>query len=101
VFIKTSNWLAEVFTYQWIDKGAIDGLIEGVAKGALWLGAAVRRWIDLQIVNWLGDQSGKAVRSTGLELREVQTGRIQQYMLLALVLLVVVGAVFFYFMVLA
>ena len=101
VFIETSNWLAEVFTYRWIDKGVIDGLIEGVAKGSLWLGAAVRRWIDLQIVNWLGDQSGKLVRGTGLELREVQTGRIQQYMLLALLLLVVVGAVFFYFMVLA
>ncbi len=101
VFIRTSDWLAEVFTYRWIDKGLIDGLIEGVARGSLWLGTAVRRWIDLQVVNWLGDQSGKVVRGTGLELREVQTGRVQQYMLLALILLVVISAVFFYFMVLA
>jgi NADH-quinone oxidoreductase subunit L len=101
VFVKSSNWLAEVFTYRWLDKRAIDGLIEGVAKAVLWAGAGIRRWIDLQIVNWLGDQSGRLVRGTGLELREVQTGRVQQYMLLALVLLVVVGAVFFYFMVLA
>jgi len=100
-FIRFSNWLAEVFAYRWIDKRVIDGFIEGVARGTLWLGAAVRRWIDLQVVNWLGDQSGKVVRGTGIELREVQTGRVQQYMLMALVLLVVVSAVFFYFMVLA
>lgn len=95
VFIRASNWLAAVFAYRWIDKGVIDGIIEGVAKGTLLLGAFVRRWIDLQVVNWLGDQSGRTVRNTGLELREVQTGRVQQYMLLALLLLLVVSAVFF------
>ena len=41
------------------------------------------------------------MRGAGGELRQVQTGRIQQYMLLAVLLVVVVGAVFFYFMVLA
>jgi hypothetical protein len=65
------------------------------------IGAAIRRWIDILVVNGLGDLSGKTVRGMGLELREVQTGRIQQYMLLAVLLLVIVSAVFFYFMVLA
>jgi len=101
VFIRSAKWLAEVFTYRWIDKGLIDGLIEGVAKGTLALGVAVWRWIDLRVVNWLSDQFGKVLGAAALELREVQTGRVQQYMLLALLLLVVVSAVFFYFIVLA
>lgn len=101
VFIRTSRWLSEVFTYRWVDKLAIDGLIEGSAKLTIKIGSAIRRWIDILIVNGLGDLSGKTVRGVGLELREVQTGRIQQYMLTAVLLLVIVGAVFFYFMVLA
>jgi NADH:ubiquinone oxidoreductase subunit 5 (subunit L)/multisubunit Na+/H+ antiporter MnhA subunit len=100
-FVRTSHWISEVFTYRWMDKRVIDGFIEGVAKLALKFGSAIRRWIDVQIVNGLGDLIGKIVRGAGLELREVQTGRIQQYMLTALLLLVVVSAVFFYFMVLA
>jgi NADH-quinone oxidoreductase subunit L len=100
-FVRTSQLISDVFTYRWMDKRVIDGFIEGVAKLALKFGSAIRRWIDVQIVNGLGDLIGKIVRGAGLELREVQTGRIQQYMLTALLLLVVVSAVFFYFMVLA
>jgi NADH-quinone oxidoreductase subunit L len=101
VFVVPSRWISEVFTFRWIDQTIIDGFLEGVAKGTVVLGVAFRRWIDVMVVNRLSDFSGKSVRFTGLELREVQTGRVQQYMLLALVLILVVSAVFFYFMVLA
>ena len=60
------------------------------------VGAAVRRWIDVRVVNWLGDHIGIGVRATSRELRQVQTGRIQQYMLLAVLLVVIVGAVFYF-----
>lgn len=96
VFIRPSRWLAEVFTYQWIDKKVIDNFIEGVARGIWNIGVAVRRWIDLQIVNWTGDRLGDGVRGAGSGLRRVQTGRIQQYMLMAVLLVIVVGAIFFY-----
>ncbi|MBE0697536.1 MAG: hypothetical protein IH586_11500, partial [Anaerolineaceae bacterium] len=101
VFIRPALWISEVFTYRWVDKRVIDGIIEGAARGTLLIGSAFRRWVDIYVVNRLGDLSGKTVRGMGLELREVQTGRIQQYMLLALLLLIIISAVFFYFMVLA
>ena len=100
-FITPSRWVSEVFTYQWLDKKVIDEIIEGIARFTLKLGTAVRRWIDLRVINWLGDEVGSGVRNAGGEMRQVQTGRIQQYMLLTVLLVVVVGAVFFYFMVLA
>ncbi len=100
VLIKPSLWLSEVFTYRWVDKLVIDGIIEGAAKFTIKIGSAIRRWIDIFIVNRAGDLSAKAVRGVGLELREVQTGRIQQYMLTAVLLLLIVSAIF-YFMVLA
>ncbi len=95
VFVKTGHWLSDVLTYRWIDKKVIDGFIEGVAKGTMNVGAAVRRWIDVRVVNWLADHIGIGVRASSRELRQVQTGRIQQYMLLAVLLVVIVGAVFY------
>lgn len=95
VFINPSRWFSEVFTYQWVDKKIIDNIIEGVAMFFWRLGLAVRRWIDLQVVNWAGDRLGDGVRGAGGELRRVQTGRIQQYMLLAVLLVIIIGAVFY------
>ncbi len=97
--VVPSNWLSEVFAYRWMDQKVIDGIIGGVAKGTWALGTAIRRWIDLQVVNWLGDRLGDGVRGSGSELRQVQTGRIQQYLLLAVLTVIVVGAIFYYFVV--
>jgi len=99
-FIRPSQWLSEVFTYRWVDKGIIDGFLHGVARGTLRAGGFVRNWIDVNVVNRLSDLTGVGVREAGTELRRVQSGHIQQYMITAALLLVVVGAVI-YFMVLA
>jgi NADH-quinone oxidoreductase subunit L len=101
VFVNPSRWVSEVFTYRWVDKKVIDGAIDGIAKGAWALGVAVRQWIDLKVVNWLGDEVGLGVRDAGGEMRRLQTGRVQQYMLMTVLLVVIVGAIFFYFKVLA
>ncbi|HEX9019301.1 MAG TPA: NADH-quinone oxidoreductase subunit L, partial [Anaerolineaceae bacterium] len=95
ILIVPSIWLSEVFTSQWMDKKVIDGAIEGVAKGAWSLGLAIRRWIDLRVINWLGDELALGVREGSSEMRHVQTGRIQQYMLMAVLFAVILGAIFF------
>ena len=76
--------LAEVFTFRGMDEAFRCGILEGAGRGTVALGAGIRRWIDLQVVNWLGDQTGRGVRGAGSGLRVFQTGRIQQYMLMAL-----------------
>lgn len=92
--VVPSVWFSEVFTYKWLDKKVIDGAIEGVARGTLALGVAIRRWIDLRVINWLGDEIALGVREGSSKMRRIQTGRIQQYMLMAVLFVVVVGAVF-------
>jgi len=93
-FVKTGHWVSDVFTYQWIDKKAIDWFIEGFAKTVWNLGGIIRRWIDVQVINWLADHLGISLRAGSRELRHVQTGRVQQYLLLTVLLAFVVGAVF-------
>jgi NADH-quinone oxidoreductase subunit L len=97
-FVRTGHWVSDVLTYRWIDKKVIDGFIEVVAKWTWNLGAAVRRWIDVAVVNWAGDRLGTGLRAGSREMRQVQTGRIQQYMLLAVLAVAVVGAIFFVFL---
>jgi NADH-quinone oxidoreductase subunit L len=96
VFVRPARWFSEVFTYQWVDKKIIDNIIEGVARFFWRLGLAVRRWIDLNVVNAAGDRLGDGVRGAGGGLHRAQTGRIQTYMLVAVLLVVIVSAVFFY-----
>jgi NADH-quinone oxidoreductase subunit L len=101
VFIRPSIWVSEVFTYQILDRKIIDGFLDGVGRVTFRLGGVLRRYFDLAVVNWAGDKSGQGVRGLGGVLRFIQTGSVQTYMLLSVLMLVLVGAIFFLFMFLA
>ena len=101
LFVRPAYWLAETFTYQFIDRTVIDGILHGFGKIAMWLGANLRRWIDKLIINeFVGDGTGSLVKWTGFNLRPIQTGRIQQYMLTSLCLLIILGGLLYYLLVL-
>ena len=97
VFVKPSIWISEVFTYQILDKMILDGVIEGIGKGALGLGAIVRNYFDTPVINTgLTDGTSTAVRKSGEAMRPLQSGKIQEYMLIAVALVVIFGLVGFY-----
>jgi len=92
LFIQPSIWFSEVFVSKWIDKGVIDGILHlfGPATGGI--GASIRNYFDVPFINqFLGDGSANSVYWIGKNLRPIQTGRIQQYLLLSLVVFSVVG----------
>jgi NADH-quinone oxidoreductase subunit L len=97
LFVIPALWLAETFTSAWLDRGLIDGILNDVARMTLWVGAAFRNFFDLPVVNGTGDAVGKGVKLFGVSLKPIQSGRIQQYMITAL--LVVLAAFFFIFIV--
>lgn len=92
-FVKTGHWVSDVMTNK-IDKDGIDKFIEFVAKGVWNLGGIIRHWFDVKVVNWLADHLGIGLRAGSRELRHMQTGRVQQYLLLTVLVAFVVGAVF-------
>jgi hypothetical protein len=77
----------------------IDGVLHIFGPATDKIGSFVRKYIDVLIVNQaVGDGSYKVTWWFGRNLRGVQTGRIQQYLMFALVLFMLVGAaLFFYF----
>ncbi|MEA4908065.1 MAG: NADH-quinone oxidoreductase subunit L [Anaerolineaceae bacterium] len=100
VFIRPSLWLAETFTYRWIDLGILDGILHAMGRLALWLGGVLRNGFDVPVVNGGGDAVGAGSRGLGRALKAIQTGRVQQYMFLSMATVVVV-ILFYYFVILA
>ncbi len=99
LFVKPAYWLAETFVYKWMDQGVIDGILHTFGKVTGWMGDKIRTYIDLKVINeFVGDGTGNAVKWTGRNLRPMQTGRIQQYMLVAMLTIIVVGSILYYFL---
>jgi NADH-quinone oxidoreductase subunit L len=102
IFVKPAYWFAETFVYKWMDKGVIDGILHIFGPVTDGIGSAIRNYFDLPVINRIiGDGSADVTYWFGGKLRAIQTGRVQQYLMFALVTFVVVGAILFAFGLLA
>ena len=100
LFIKPSYWFAETFVYKWMDKGLIDGILHLVGKVTADIGSTIRTYFDLPVINrFFGDGIGWLIKWTGLNLRPIQSGRIQQYMLASLLILLLIAGLLYYLLV--
>ncbi|PWH19167.1 MAG: NADH-quinone oxidoreductase subunit L [Anaerolineae bacterium] len=95
IFIRPSVWISEVFTYLWIDRKLIDGILHVIADVSIKIGAFLRNFIDKPVVNGSGDMVANVTKSTGHSLRVIQTGRIQQYMVMALFGFIALSGLFY------
>ncbi len=85
---RFAAWMGDVF-----DRQGIDGVLHGIARGA-W-GLALRfRAFDMKVVNGGADGLAASIKSAGHWLRDIQTGRVQNYLLLALVSVVLLIALY-------
>jgi NADH-quinone oxidoreductase subunit L len=96
-FIRFFNWVSEV-AVPWVDQRVIDGILHSIGKITQWLGDLIRKYVDLIVVNGFGDLVGFGTRDFGKAIRPIQTGRIQNYMLAALLTFIIVGAILAYFL---
>jgi NADH-quinone oxidoreductase subunit L len=99
IFVKPAYWFAETFVYQWLDKGLIDGILHIFGPATQGLGSIIRNNFDLPVINrFFGDGSANVTYGAGQRLRTIQTGRVQQYLMFALVIFIVIGAAIYFFM---
>ena len=95
VFIRPAHWLAEKVVYQLFDQKIFDGFLHGVGKLSIWLGEKFRFWFDLPVINRGGDNLASNTRKAGTNLKITQSGRIQDYMVLALAFSLLGGLIFY------
>ena len=99
IFVKPAFWFAETFIYKWMDKGFIDGILHIFDPLTNGIGAFIRNKFDLPFINrFFGDGSADITYWFGGKLRVIQSGRIQQYLMYALVASIVFGAALYYFL---
>ncbi|MHB8818600.1 MAG: NADH-quinone oxidoreductase subunit L [Bellilinea sp.] len=95
VFIRPAQWVADVFTYKILDQIIIDGILHGIARFGVWLGGILRNSFDVPVVNGAGDGAARGTRGLGGFLHAKQSGRIQQYMVITVSLLVLASLIIY------
>jgi NADH-quinone oxidoreductase subunit L len=94
IFIKPAIWISETVSYLWMDRKIIDGFLHLFARVTYSIGYFFRNYIDVPIINGFGDFLGEGSKKLGKSMRVIQTGRVQQYMLIGLAFVFV--ALFYY-----
>jgi NADH-quinone oxidoreductase subunit L len=93
VFINPSLWFADKVVYQFFDHKLIDGALHGLAAIGVWLGNLLRNKFDVPVVNGAGDGLARTTRDTGGLLHRQQSGKVQQYLAIAIGTTVVAGLI--------
>src|SRR5690606_37791647 len=96
-----ARWISEEISYKLLDGRIIDGFINGTGKVGLAVGRFIRNQIDLPVWNRFLEWTSARVPAFGRALKPLQTGRVQQYMVVAITIVVLVGVLFYYFFVMA
>ncbi len=90
IFRRPADWFAETFVYRILDRTIIDGFLHFLARSILAIGAFLRNYIDLPIINGAGDFVGDGTKWMGRTFRVIQTGRIQEYLVMGLIFAVLI-----------
>ncbi len=101
IFVRPAYWISEIFSYKIIDQSIIDGILHGIAAFGVWLGGFFRNVIDLPLWNRGFEWISARVPALGGELRKTQDGNVQHYLWIAVMVMAVVGGLFYYLLVLA
>ena len=85
LFIRPTIYFSEVIVYEVMDKGLIDGTLHLIARTFYAFGHYVKRFEEIVIsggVDWVKDQ----VLAVSDEFRQLQTGKIQEYTLVSMLI---------------
>lgn len=99
IFVRPSRWIAYQFSYLFIDRKIIDGLLHLIGHLVGVIGNFLRNFIDKPIVNGFGDFVGESTKKIGKGSRVIQSGRIQQYMIAGLATIVAFAVLIYYLVV--
>lgn len=89
--VTAASWV-----YARVDRATIDSFLHAVGRAALWVGEGYRAF-DRGVVHAAGDGIADSVKSFGRSFRTIQTGRVQDYLLLSLVAAVAFGLFLYFF----
>jgi NADH-quinone oxidoreductase subunit L len=90
ILVRPAEFLAGKVA-PWIDRNILDGILHGIGRFGAWLGLAIRKVLDIPVANGVPDGAASLTKWSGSKLRLTQTGKVQQYLVTSLMLVVAVG----------
>jgi NADH-quinone oxidoreductase subunit L len=93
VFVRPSQWFASVAVSQFLDNGIIDGVLHGTARVFTWIGDLLKL-VNTWLIDGVGDGIPELIAVFGRWFRKIQTGRVQQYLLLVIVAALLIAIIF-------
>jgi NADH-quinone oxidoreductase subunit L len=90
-----------VFPFQWVadrvapkfDVEVVDGTLHSIADAFIWLGEFFKRF-NTVVIDGVGDGIPRAILDGARWFRQIQSGRIQQYLLIVALALLAIGTLF-------
>lgn len=93
LFVRPSQVFSDIFVSQFVDRRLIDGFLHGIARVFIWIGDFFKL-LNTWLIDGVGDGIPELVAMFGNWFRRIQTGRIQQYLLLVAVAAILIAIVF-------
>jgi NADH-quinone oxidoreductase subunit L len=93
VFIRPSQVFSAVVVNEWIDRGIIDGFLHLIGRVSVWIGDFFKV-LNTWLIDGVGDGIPELVAVFGNWFRRIQTGRVQQYLLLVMAAVILIGLIF-------
>ena len=93
IIIRPFQWFAKNVAYEFIDKGIIDGTLHLIARVFTWIGDLLKN-LNLWLIDGVGDGIPELIGKFGRWFRWIQSGSVQQYMLLAAIGALLIGIIF-------
>ncbi|RME84220.1 MAG: NADH-quinone oxidoreductase subunit L [Caldilineae bacterium] len=90
IFVRPALWLASFFAR--FDRGIIDGIVNAVGRFGRWVSRFLRGIIDEMVIDAAVNGTGLVATATGSVLRLIQTGQIQQYLLVVVLTVLILLA---------
>ncbi|GAB4521642.1 MAG: NADH-quinone oxidoreductase subunit L [Anaerolineae bacterium] len=92
-FVEPSKWFSRNVASEFVDRGIIDGFIHLIARVANFTGDLLKVF-NLWLIDGVGDGIPQGIARFGMWFRRVQTGRVQQYLLLVAAAVIIIALVF-------
>jgi NADH-quinone oxidoreductase subunit L len=94
LFVRPAKWISEVLTYRVMDKIIIDGFLHGVGHTAVRVGNFFKG-AEKVIINDPPDYLANAIQWVSKTFRVIQTGRVQNYLLIGMLVVLAFSGVYY------
>lgn len=93
-FVRPSQWISAQ-TGELLDRGVIDGVLHAIAGAAAFVGELFKRF-NRVVIDGVGDGIPQGIGLFGRWFRGLQSGRIQEYMLMVIIAALAIGVIVFF-----